>query len=96
MEIPFENAGAPHAQLMENFVAGILDGAELLTPAEEGLHSVELANAIVYSSLRGETIEMPLDSAAYEATLASLVSASTLQKQTRKVDIGDFAASFRR
>ena len=96
VEIPFENANAPHAQLMENFVAGILDGAELLTPAEEGIHSVELANAIVYSSVKGETVEMPLDSAAYATTLAGLVAASTLQKQTRKVDAGDFAASFRR
>ncbi|HTI70375.1 MAG TPA: Gfo/Idh/MocA family oxidoreductase [Candidatus Limnocylindria bacterium] len=96
VEIPFENATAPHAQIMENFVQGILDGAELITPAEEGLHSVELANAIVYSSLIGETVEIPLDAAAYELKLQELIAASTVQKHIRKMDATDFAASFRR
>ncbi|HEX7654469.1 MAG TPA: Gfo/Idh/MocA family oxidoreductase, partial [Verrucomicrobiae bacterium] len=96
IEIPFENAAAPHAQIMENFVAGILDGTALITPAEEGIHSVELANAIVYSSLTGETVEMPLNSKAYEAKLQELIAGSTVQKQTRKVDASDFASSFRR
>jgi hypothetical protein len=81
---------------MENFVQGILDGAELITPAEEGLHSVELANAIVYSSLIGETVEIPLDAAAYELKLQELIAASTVQKHIRKMDATDFAASFRR
>src|SRR5690349_2611806 len=55
VEIPFENAPAPHATLMQNFVDAILDGAPLIAPGAEGIHSVELANVMLYSSLIGET-----------------------------------------
>ena len=66
VEIPFENAANAHATLMQNFVNAILDGEPLIAPGEEGIHSVELANVILYSSLLGQTVELPMDSAAYE------------------------------
>src|SRR5439155_13445340 len=69
VEIPFENAPAPHASLMQNFVEAILDGAALIAPGEEGLHSVELANVMLYSSLTGQTVELPMDGAAFEKKL---------------------------
>src|SRR6266404_2425174 len=65
VEIPFENAANPHAILVQNFVNAILDGEPLIAPGEEGIHSVELANVILYSSLMDKTIEMPMDGAAY-------------------------------
>lgn len=96
IEIPFENAVHQHATLMNNFVAAALDGAPLIAPGHEGMNSVELANAIVFSSLQNETIELPLDSAAWEAKLQELIATSTLKKETRTVTTDDFAASFRR
>jgi hypothetical protein len=60
------------------------------------MNSVELANAIVFSSLQNETIELPLDGAAWEAKLQELIATSTLKKETRAVTTDDFAASFRR
>jgi predicted dehydrogenase len=51
-EIPFDNAPNAHAILMQNFVNAILDGERLIAPGEEGMGSVELANVILYSSLR--------------------------------------------
>jgi hypothetical protein len=56
------------------FVAAILDGDDLLAPASEGIHSVEMANAMIYSSLRGETVHLPLDGAAYAGLLDQLIS----------------------
>ena len=48
---------------MQNFVNAILDGEPLIAPGEEGIHSVELANVILYSSLMDKTIQLPMDSA---------------------------------
>ena len=93
-EIPFENAPAQHATLMQNFVDAILDGTPLIAPAEEGLHSVELANAILYSSLTGQTIEMPLDAAAYEKKLNQLIADSRFEKKVVAVSGEDFTKSF--
>ena len=51
----------------------ILDGAELIAPAEEGIKSVELANAMIYSSLVDKTVDLPLDGTEYERCLKELI-----------------------
>lgn len=96
IEIPFENAGNSHAVLMQNFVDAILDGEPLIAPGEEGIHSVELANVILFSSLRGETVELPMDSNAYEQQLNRLIAESKLEKKVVEVSNEDFAKSFMR
>jgi hypothetical protein len=96
VEIPFENAANPHAVLMQNFVNAILDGEPLIAPGAEGIHSVELANVILYSSLLGQTVELPLDSAAYERKLHELIAGSKLRKKVVEVSNEDFARSFNR
>src|SRR5512136_2665598 len=95
IEIPFENAGNSHAVLMQNFVNAILDREPLIAPGEEGIHSVELANVMLYSSLIGQTIELPMDSAAYEKKLNQLIAASKVEKKVVEVSNEDFTASFR-
>ena len=94
--IPFKDAVLPHAVLLENFVAAILDGTPLLAPGAEGIHSLELANAMVLSSLQGETIELPLDSAVWEAKLNELIANSRQTERTVWAVSGDVAGSFRR
>ncbi len=96
VEIPFENAPNPHAILVQNFVDAILDGAALIAPGEEGIHSVELANAILYSSLVAATVELPMDSAAYEKKLNQLIAGSKLEKKVVEVSNEDFTKSFNR
>jgi hypothetical protein len=96
VEIPFANAPAPHATVLQNFVDAILDGAPLIAPGAEGLHSVELANAILYSSLIDRTVELPLDGAAYEKKLQLLIAESKVQKKVVEVIGEDFAKSFHR
>jgi predicted dehydrogenase len=95
-EIPFENAAAPHARITQNFVNAILDGEPLIAPGAEGIHSVELANVMVYSSLLAQTVELPMDSAAWEKKLNQLIVESKFQKEVTKVATDDFAASFRK
>src|SRR5439155_26897447 len=96
VKIPVENAAVPHSVLMQNFVDAILDGTPLLVPGEEGIHSVELANAMLYSSLVNETIDLPLDSAAYEKRLNQLIAQSKFQKKVVEVAGEDFTQSFHR
>lgn len=96
VQIPVEGATAQHAQIIENFVDAILDGTPLIAPAEQGMNSIELANAMLFSSLRGQTIEFPLDSAAYEQCLKQLIANSRFVKKQEKVLTGDFTKSFHR
>lgn len=69
----FRPTPAPHAKIHRNFVAAILDGAAPIAPAEEGMASLELANAMVRSSLHGRPVDLPLDGAAYARDLKRLV-----------------------
>jgi predicted dehydrogenase len=96
VEIPFETAANGHAVLIQNFVNAILEGEPLIAPGAEGIHSVELANAILYSSLAGETIDLPLDSAAYERKLNALIAGSRTEKKVVETTAEDFTSSFRK
>jgi len=96
VEIPFQNAVLPHAIMLQNFVNAILDGEPLIAPGAEGIHSVELANAIVFSSLLDRTVDLPMDGAAWEARLQQLIAESKVQKKVMAVEATDFTASFRR
>jgi predicted dehydrogenase len=94
--IPLENAPNAHATLMQNFVNAILEGESLIAPGEEGIHSVELANVILYSSLTDQTVKLPMDSAAYEKKLNELIAGSKIEKKVAAVSNEDFTQSFRR
>lgn len=94
VEIPFVNASNPHALLMQNFVNAILTGEPLIAPGAEGIHSVELANVLLYSSLLGQTVELPMNSQAYERKLQELIADSRHEKKTSAVSNEDFARSF--
>ena len=96
VDIPIANAAAPHATLMQNFVNAILDKEAVIAPGEDGLASVELANVMLYSGLINETVDMPMDSAAFETKLNELIAGSTHEKKVVEVSGEDFAQSFNR
>lgn len=96
IDVPFAATTGQHFEITQNFVEAILDGAGLIAPAADGIHSVELANAILYSSLEGETIELPLDAQRYERKLQSLVAESKHQKKVVRNVGEDFSKSFNR
>jgi predicted dehydrogenase len=89
-----ESNGRQHAGILENFCDAILTGAELIAPAEEGIRSVELANTMLYSSLMGRPVDLPLDSAAYEQKLKELIATSTFVKETEERTETDVSKSF--
>ena len=95
-EIPIPGADNAHAQLIANFVNAILDGEALIAPGASGIGSVELANVMVYSGLLGQAVDLPMDSAAWEAKLNELIASSTHEKKVVEVSNEDFSASFRK
>lgn len=79
--VPLVGRSGQHVEIIQNFVDAILDGAPLIAPAAEGIRSVELANAMLYSSAQERTVSLPLDSAAYEEFLSGLIRTSKVEKK---------------
>jgi len=96
VEIPFDGSGGQHPDITRNFVNAILDGEPLIAPASEGVWSVELANAALYSSLINEVVDLPLDAAAYEKKLNQLIAESKFEKKVVQTAGEDFTKSFSR
>lgn len=61
-----------HAAITQNFVNAIEKGEPLLSPGEEGIRSVEMANAMIMSGKLKEKIYLPLDAKKYADLLESL------------------------
>jgi len=98
VQIPLgKDHGEQHVGILRNFTAAILDGTRLIAPAPEGIHSVELANAFLYSSLTNTTVKMPLDGKAYEQEIRKLIASSRAKKSAPTVSTAtdDYAKSFR-
>ncbi|MDD5678216.1 MAG: Gfo/Idh/MocA family oxidoreductase [Kiritimatiellae bacterium] len=73
--IPVKNTvHDPHAAILQNFTDAILDGVPLIAPAEEGLRSLELANAMVYSSIKNKCVDLPLNAKRYAQLLRQLIA----------------------
>ncbi|MFA5203532.1 MAG: Gfo/Idh/MocA family oxidoreductase [Lentisphaeria bacterium] len=85
-----------HQVLMQGFIDAIRLGKPLLAPAAEGIHSVELANAMLYSSALETTVELPLNAAAYEKQLKRWIAGSKLKKTAAKKVTVNFGASFQK
>lgn len=100
IDIPLDVANitnGAHSGIMQNFVNAILRGEKLVAPAVEGIHSVELANAMLYSSHIGQAITLPLDSAAYEKFLQEKIKTSSYVKKDVKASVPtDISSSFNR
>lgn len=94
VSFPVSGAGGQHTEVLENFAAAVLHGKPLLAPAEEGIHSVELANAMLLSSFRDGPAMLPMDGAEYEVLLKKRVKESTFVKQVKKAETADFENSF--
>ncbi|HAH86058.1 MAG TPA: oxidoreductase [Armatimonadetes bacterium] len=80
VQIPVEYSGGEHYLLTQNFVDAVLDGTPVIAGGSEGMNSVELANAMVYSTLINDTVELPIDGAKYEEALNNLIANSKFRK----------------
>ncbi len=63
-----------HIEVYQDLHRAIAEGTSVRADGAEGRMSLELANAIIYSSYTGNAVELPLDRAGYAALLTDLQS----------------------
>ena len=96
IQIPVSGGyGGQHGEILQNFIDAIVSGVPLIAPAAEGIRSVELGNAMLFSSELGQTLDLPLDARAYERMLKQKIRDSKFVKKTRKVASGDISKSMK-
>ncbi len=83
-----------HVALTQNFVNAILRGEKLLCPGEEGMWSLELANAMLLSGLTEETVKIPTPRAKFDRMIRELAEKSTFRKGKVKAVKVDMRSSF--
>ncbi len=83
---PLPGGGGLHQAIFKNFADHILNGVPLIAPGEEGIHSVELANAMLLSSLTNTTVKLPLNAARFESLLKTLILRSDSQQALESLE----------
>lgn len=87
VEIPLGPAPASqHCAVLANFADAVIDGGELIAPAADGVHSVELANAMLLSTWLEKPVELPFDAEEYEMLLKRRIAKSRPKKSVQKQD----------
>jgi predicted dehydrogenase len=78
--LPPRDDSPKHVHVLRNFVDAIRNGTPLIAPAQEGIHSVELANAFLLSSMQNRTIELPMNAGEYAEHLDRLKATSRYRR----------------
>ncbi len=93
--VELEGTATQHAGILANFAEAIQGRAPLIAPAAEGAASVELANAMLLSSMLGRAVSLPLDGAEYAQHLERLIKGSRYHsKQAATSTAADMSGSF--
>ena len=71
-EVEFEHGGGKHLTVFEDFARAVIEDKEPPVSGTEGRKSVELMNAIILSSKRKKSVELPVDREEYDRLLAEL------------------------
>ncbi len=70
--VPLGNGLGKHIEVYQDLQQAIATGSPVRADGREGLMSLELANAIIYSSYTGSEVTLPLDRDGYAALLRDL------------------------
>ncbi|MBQ3156698.1 MAG: Gfo/Idh/MocA family oxidoreductase [Clostridia bacterium] len=88
----FEDGGAQHRGILQNFANAILQGEALISPAADGLNELALSNAAYLSQWTGHaTVALPLDGAQFDALLAERAAHSMTHEALAKIPEGEYA-----
>jgi len=79
-DVPVGGEDPAHKGLVRNFAQAVLNDTPLIARGEEGINSLMLANAMVYSGTTGQPVQMPLDSTEYDKLLAQLIAKSRSER----------------
>ncbi|WP_016956628.1 Gfo/Idh/MocA family protein [Catenovulum agarivorans] len=84
-----------HAIILNNFVRAILFGETLMTPAQAGLASLDIANGILMSSWTNQQVKLPFDRKAYQQQLEQKIASSKLRVKSNIQATVDMSKSYR-
>jgi len=85
-EIPIDPGfGGQHKEITQNFVDAIMKGKKLLAPGIEGIHGLQLSNAMHLSSWINDWVELPIDEDLFYEKLKERIDTSTYRKMVRDV-----------
>ena len=91
-KVPPAGGDGEHRTITSNWVRAILDGGEteLLAPGLEGIHSVELFNAMLLSTWTDDWVDIPVDADLYYDELQKRVATSKVKEGPgRTMDVKD-------
>lgn len=84
VEIPMAPQAQQHIEIIRNFTEAVLDGVPLIAPAAEGIHSVELSNAMLLSAFQDQTVTVPIDGRVFERWLKKKSGEKSVKKIAKK------------
>lgn len=81
-----------HKNITTNFINHLCKGEKLIAPATEGIHGLELGNAMLMSGLTGKPVDIPTPRKKFHDMLADMAKKSTFKKpkpktKSQKVDM---------
>lgn len=88
VEIPCMGPGSQHTGILINFTQAVEGREPLIAPAAEGLPSIELANAMILSSIQNAAVPLPLDAPRYARTLNKLMVRSRYKPHAPREEAG--------
>jgi len=95
VEIPVSgDEGEQHVGILKSFTNAILKGTELISPAVDGMYSVEIGNAMILSAVEDRPIDMPMDSAAFAKVLKEKVAGSSFREPVGDGGVEDLEGTF--
>jgi predicted dehydrogenase len=71
-DVPLDSGGGDHASIYANFIDAIERGAPLVADGSQACMSLELANALIYSSATHKEVPLPLNREAYAVLMDRL------------------------
>lgn len=74
--------GSSHVNSIKN-----LNNVELVAEGEEGIRSIELGNAMLYSGLNNVEVKLPMDTVAFDGMLTDLVKNSRYVKKNESANM---------
>ena len=87
-------SGTGHVGVLNAFADAVLHGGSLIARGEEGIRSLELANAMLLSTWLGQEIKLPVDEDVYYAELEKRARQSRVKPQSAASGPADLAGTF--
>ena len=75
------SGGEGHKGITKNWCDAIRNGNDLLAPGVEGIHGLEIANAMLLSAWTDDWVDLPISDDLYHAELQKRIDSSTMVKE---------------